>query len=231
MCWGYIIGKASTSILRVNANPYLVLLLAALPDVDLLLGIVGVQHRTWTHSILIWSLVFAPFLIIFRKRSIPYFLAPIQHLLFGDVIVGAWNKPLWPLSSFNVALGYGLLSYENIVLEGAGLAIFLVLMFATKSGRMDFFKNSRHRTLIILAIVPLAAFVLFVYSYGWIGNLLVENDVLSPSQLLDNTPLVVEHKLFPYAITMHLVLICALSVPLIWGFRTRTREKPVDSKF
>jgi len=231
MCWGYVIGKASSSFLRVSINPYLILFLAALPDIDLLLGVLGVEHRTWTHSIFLWSLVFVPFFVKYRTRSVPYFLAPIQHILFGDVFVGSWNRPLWPVSNVNFASGHSLLSIENIALEATGLVIFLLLMFATKDGRASFFKNNRHKALNVLPILPLVAFVLFVYSYGWLGTLLVKNDVLEPSQLLDNTPIVVENKLFPYAIAIHLVLICALLAPLIWGFKTRAREKPVDSTF
>ena len=230
MCWGYITGKASSSLLGVSINPYLILFLAALPDIDLLLGVLGVEHRTWTHSIFLWSLVFVPLFVKYRKRSIPYFVAPIQHILFGDAIVGAWNRPLYPLSNFNFSLGHGLLSIENILLEATGLAIFLLLMFATKDGRASFFRNNRRKALNILPIAPLVAFVIFVYSYGWIANFMIENGLLEPSRLLDSTPILVENKLFPYAIAMHLVLICALIVPMVWGFKTRTKERPVDSK-
>jgi len=232
MCWGYIAGKATSSFLRISFNPYLVLLLAALPDIDLLLGIFGIQHRTWTHSILFWSLAFVPLFVKYRKRSIPYFVAPIQHIIFGDAIVGAWNRPLWPLfTNFNFTLGYSLLSIENIVLEATGLAIFLVLMFATKNGRMSFFENNKRKVLNILPIVPLVSFVFFLSSYGWIANMLVDNGILKQTRLLDSIPVVVQHQLFPYAIAMHVLLICALSIPLIWGFKTRSKDMAVNNKF
>src|SRR3989442_5479541 len=126
MCWGYIIGKATSSAFHVKVNPYLLLFLGAIPDVDLLLGIFGIQHRTWTHSILIWSIIFVPFFIKYRATALPYFVSVIQHIAFGDTVVGR-NTPFWPLSDLNLSLGYNLFSPQNLILEGAGLALFFVI--------------------------------------------------------------------------------------------------------
>jgi len=79
MCWGFVTGRMASSLLHVSTNPYLLLLIAAIPDIDLLLGVFGIKHRTWTHSIILWSLLFLPFFVIYRKSSIPYFVAAVQH--------------------------------------------------------------------------------------------------------------------------------------------------------
>lgn len=231
MCWGYLTGRASSSLLGVSINPYLILILAALPDIDLVLGVFGIQHRTLTHSLIFWSLAFVPFFVKYRKRSIPYYLAPVQHIIFGDFIVGNNTPPLWPITRYYFNLGYNLLSPENIALEATGLALFLLLMIATKYGRTSFFqKNNKHHALNILAIVPLVSFVVFVYSYGWIADLLVDYGLLRPSRLLDSTPVVIENQLFPYALAMHVILICALSMPLVCRLITRASDMKLKNK-
>jgi membrane-bound metal-dependent hydrolase YbcI (DUF457 family) len=221
MVWGYVVGRTSSSILKVSVNPYLLLFLAALPDIDLLLGIVGIQHRTWTHSVLVWSVIFAPLFVMYRKRSIPYFLAPIQHIIFGDAIVGAWNRPLYPISHFNFSLGYGLLSIENIALEAAGLGIFILLVLATKNARRAFFFTSR-KALAIPSLVFLVGFVMFLFSYSWISEVLLQDfSIFREDRLLDSIPSAVRHPLFPYAIAMHLILMGVISASLVLGFKAR----------
>jgi hypothetical protein len=219
----------SSSILGVSANPYLVLFLAALPDIDLLLGILGIEHRTWTHSVLLWSIAFAPFFVKYRKHTIPYFVAPIQHIILGDAIVGSWNTPFWPLSFFNLTLGHGLLSMENIALEAAGLAIFLLLVLATREGRLTFFGKNKRKVLGILALLPLIGFVFFVYLYDELVDVLVDNHVLMAGELLDSTPTVTKHQLFPYVLAMHLILISVL-VSSLFGFKIRARLTTLHGK-
>jgi hypothetical protein len=168
--------------------------------------------------------IFDPFFVKYRKRSIPYFLAPIQHIVFGDAIVGAWNRPLYPINHFNLNLGYSLFSVENIALEAAGLAIFLVIVLATKSGRLGFL-GARRNFLVVPPLVLLVSFVFFMFSHSWITDALVDLGILRESGLLDYVPLAVQHPLFPYAVLMHLILIVVLSAPLLLGFRTRARQR------
>jgi len=233
MCWGYIIGKSSSSLLRVYSNPYLLLFVAALPDIDLLLGIVGIQHRTWTHSLLVWSVLFTPLFVIYRKRSIPYFIALVQHFLFGDAVVGSWNRPLWPISQFNFSLGYSLFSVENVVLEAAGLVIFLSIILATRKGRIHFFMNPNRRGLVVLPLMFVVGFVLFIFSHSWITDWLVGLGILRADRLLDTLPIAVQHPLFPDIVEMHLILIGILLVPLALAFfkmnENAATKEPQDS--
>lgn len=208
-------------MLGVKINPYLLLFLAALPDIDLLLAAFGIQHRTWTHSILVWSLIFAPFFIVYRKRTIPYFLAPIQHIIFGDAITGAWNRPLFPLSHFNFSLGYGLFSVENIALETAGLGIFLLFVLATRTARASLFNYARQKIVSFTPLVLLLGFVLFIFSYSWAADVLLNLHILRESRLLDSVPTAVQHPLFPFAMALHLVLMGVISVSILIGSKAR----------
>ena len=228
MCWGYITGKFSSSPLHINVNPYLLLFLAALPDVDLLLGVFGMHHRTWTHSILIWSVAFTPFFIKYKKTTIPYFVAVISHIILGDAIVGRIN-PIWPIGKFNFSLGYGLLSIENIVLEAAGLAIFLFWAFKSKEARTSFFGKSRRNLWSILSILTLAGFSLFTYSFNVTSDAFEEYGILKPSRLIDSTPLITGHQLFPIELAMHVILLVFLSVCLIQGLRKQSKETTLKS--
>jgi membrane-bound metal-dependent hydrolase YbcI (DUF457 family) len=234
MCWGYVTGRATGSLLGVSANPFLLLFLAALPDIDLLLGIFGIQHRTWTHSLLIWSLVFAPLFILYKKRSIPYFIAPIQHIIFGDAMVGSWNRPLWPVSQFNFTLGYNLFSVELFALEAIGLAIFMLLVLATKSGRNRFFTQPSKRVLAVLPLVMLVGFVVFVMSYAWASDTLVDWKILREDVLIDDLPTTAQNPIFALDLAMHLILIGLLSASLVMGFKRKpdtTTSKTQDPRY
>jgi membrane-bound metal-dependent hydrolase YbcI (DUF457 family) len=64
-----------------------ILMLGVLPDIDLFFGRFGVVHHTFTHSLFFWLVIFAPFLLVFRRESIPYLAAVVQHFAFGDLLV------------------------------------------------------------------------------------------------------------------------------------------------
>jgi hypothetical protein len=220
MVWGYIIGRSSAIGLKVNVNPYVLLFLAAIPDIDLLLGLTGIRHRTWTHSVLIWALVFTPFFIIYRKKSLPYFFALIQHVLFGDFVVGYYNSPLWPVYNAKFSLDYGLLSNENVVLETIGLGAFLSWVTISKGTRKQFFAKVRRNLWSILPIIPLAGVVIVALSGDSIINFMVENDIVRARGLLDTIPSITSNELFPFAIALHVILLSFLLVPLIQGIRS-----------
>ena len=228
MCWGYITGKVTASPLRIPVNPYLLLFLAALPDIDLVLGIFGIQHRTWTHSVLLWSIAFTPIFIKYKKIAIPYFVAVISHIIFGDAIVGR-NNPIWPIGNFNFSLGYGLMSIQNIALEATGLVIFLSWILKSKDARVMFFARTKRNLWSVLPIVPLAGFLLFTYSFNAGSAVLQDHDLLPRSRLLDSTPSITSHQLFPVVAAMHVILLSFLSISLIQSLRRKSTEKTVKN--
>ena len=223
MCWGYIIGKATSSAFHVKVNPYLLLFLGAIPDVDLLLGIFGIQHRTWTHSILIWSLIFVPLFIKYRAAGAPYYASIIQHIAFGDSITGSIT-PFWPISNVDLGLGYNLLSIQNMMLEAAGVALFFVVALRNKNERIFLFEKRKGAALAILPIIPLLGFILFAYFYG-LTNGFAEHDLFKSGKLLYSTPAIIANRLFPIEVVMHVVVTTFLSASLFCKLR-RAKETP-----
>jgi len=102
-----------------------------LPDIDLLFR-GNLEHRGLTHSIIISSLIFLPAFIIFRKKSLPYFAAFVQHALIGDYLTGEGIQLLWPITFDFYTLGIGLRTLANISIESTAFIICIFLMFRTK---------------------------------------------------------------------------------------------------
>ncbi len=221
MCWGYVTGKMSSSILHVNVNPYLILFLAILPDIDLILGVFGLRHRTWTHSILIWSLIFIPFFVKYRMTAVPYFISLIQHIILGDFIVGDRNYPLWPVSTVTLSLGYSPVSAMNIAVEGIGLVIFTSMICIRKESRKAFFGLNKRNTLNILTLIPLIGFSVGAYSYNFFIDFLVENNIVRANSLVRNLESITSNELFPLVVGMHVIMACILSISVCQGLRAR----------
>jgi hypothetical protein len=97
-------------------------MLGVLPDIDLFLGGFGVVHHSFTHSFFFWFIIFVPFFVVFRQKSIPYFVAVVQHFAFGDFLVG--NVMIfWPFSLSYFGFNIGMPSVLDVALETAGLLL------------------------------------------------------------------------------------------------------------
>lgn len=101
----------------------LVMLIACLPDIDIVLQAMGItSHKTYTHS-LILSLVVVPSIIfaISRWRKVSagaafvYSLAYISHIVIGDVAVGGTNI-LYPFGDamIGTGVGYGTVAHSAV---------------------------------------------------------------------------------------------------------------------
>lgn len=89
MTWAYVWGMAFARKRSTKLFVPAVLMFGVLPDIDLFLRRFGVVHHTFTHSFFFWFVVFAPFLMVFRLKAIPYLAAVVQHFAFGDFLVGS----------------------------------------------------------------------------------------------------------------------------------------------
>jgi hypothetical protein len=129
MSWAYVWGAVFAR--RRSAKLYVpaILMLGILPDVDLFLRRFGVVHHTFTHSLVFWLVLLAPFLMVFRLKAAPYFAAVVQHFAFGDLLVGNGVTILWPFSStffgFNISMPSALDSALEIL--GLLLAVGIIL--------------------------------------------------------------------------------------------------------
>lgn len=203
-CWAYVAGRLVARPLGVNPNFYLLLLLGMLPDIDLILGIFDVGHRTLTHSIVFWTGAFVPFFVILRRAALPYFVAVTQHILFGDLIVGR-TPVFWPVSDLKLGLGLSLLSPITLVLEAIGLALLVVFVYKYRE------PSKKSPILQGIVLVPLIAFVVLAS----LGNLLPPVFFEGPEarHLERNLPALLGNAGLQIAVLLHLGLIAVILIP------------------
>ena len=125
---GYLIGKATSKLLKVEVNIPLLFVFSVIPDIDLLIP--GLKHRGPTHSIIVLGLLLLPIFINYRKRSIPYFVALVLHSLISDTFVGE-TQLLWPFTATYYGIGIGMTSLTNILAEWIFFTASLITLFKT----------------------------------------------------------------------------------------------------
>jgi len=143
---GYLTGKTASKILNVNINIPLLFLMSVLPDIDLLIP--GLHHRGPMHSAILFSLLFLPIFILYKKRAIPYFVALTQHILIGDFLTG-WTQLIWPITTNWYGLGLEIASLTNILIEWALFLTSTAILFRTRD---VWLLLQQHQSNMILAI-------------------------------------------------------------------------------
>ncbi|MGE5637644.1 MAG: metal-dependent hydrolase [Chloroflexota bacterium] len=73
MALAYLLSKTSAKGLKVNVIVPAVFVLSIIPDIDILFG--GEFHRGPTHSSIVALVIFIPFFIIYRRKTVPNNLA------------------------------------------------------------------------------------------------------------------------------------------------------------
>ena len=179
-----------------------------LPDVDLILGSFGIGHRTVTHSIIFWSLLFVPFFVKYRKIALPYFVAASQHILIGDLIVGRTNI-LWPVVDLRIGLGFPILSPLNLLLEAAGLVLFIAVLVLGKD-RTYLADRKKSAVLALMVVIPLATFVILASSEGLLTSFLLEQS--DARHLEKNLPGLLDSRNLQIAVAMHLSLVFFIGI-------------------
>ncbi len=164
MALAYLIGKGSSKALKTKIIIPLILVLAILPDADIVFDfLTGAHiHRGPFHSVVVAALVFIPIFIKYRKTAIPYFLALISHPLIGDFIVGGKLQLFWPLTNQQFGLHelggpyFDIFSPINITLEVLLFLFATVVLFKTNDWRVFF---TYKKTNLVL-IIPIATVLL-----------------------------------------------------------------------
>ena len=128
MVWAYVWAVAFAGRRWGKLLVPVVLLLGVMPDIDLLLRDFGVAHHTFMHSFFFWFVLFAPFLAVYRLKSVPYFVAVVQHFAFGDLFVGE-VMILWPFSRSYYGFDTAMVSVFAVALETAGLLLAAGIMY------------------------------------------------------------------------------------------------------
>jgi len=135
---GYLLGTASAKLVGTRLNLALLFTVSILPDFDLLLSRFLV-HRGPTHSLYFFLLVSLPFFVVYKKRTVPYFVALFSHSLIGDIYGSTGVQLFWPFSRgwiyvFNVSTISALSVWFELVL----FIISMVVMFVNKDFKKMF---------------------------------------------------------------------------------------------
>jgi len=154
MALGYLLSKTSAKLLKVNINVPLILVLSVLPDIDIIFDFIfNIEiHRGPTHSVISAILVFIPFFLLYRQKSLPYFTALVSHSLIADFFIGGQLMLLWPLSRSEFGFTFVAIdSSVNIALEFTLFVIAAFVMWKTR----DLFQFLRDRKLNLILAIPL----------------------------------------------------------------------------
>jgi membrane-bound metal-dependent hydrolase YbcI (DUF457 family) len=170
---GYLLGKTSARLLKLTPNIPLILLLSVVPDVDIILEHFGLfEHRGATHSLITALVVFLPFFVMYRKKTIPYFVSMVQHTLIGDYIAGGEMQLFWPITTNAYGTTISLVGAMNMFIEVAAFAVAIIVMFKTKDLALFFKSNMSNLVLVVPGFAVLGS-ILLSYPYVRVFLLLI----------------------------------------------------------
>jgi membrane-bound metal-dependent hydrolase YbcI (DUF457 family) len=152
---GYLAGKGSSKLLNVKINLPLIFLVSVIPDIDLFFQFSEpalLFHRGPTHSLITFTVLMIPLIIIYRKQALPYFAALLTHPLIGDFFTGG-AALFWPISPEWVGLNYDVQSLGNAITEITLFAIMLTIMLYAR----DLQQLWQPRLSNLALIIPLGA--------------------------------------------------------------------------
>ena len=95
---GYLTGITTSKLVRRTVHLPLLLLIVILPDLDYILP--GVPRRGPTHSLVVQGVAAIPFILIYRRRALPYLIALWGHSV-SDLFDVAGVQLFWPVSTYN----------------------------------------------------------------------------------------------------------------------------------
>ncbi len=185
-----------------------VLMLGVLPDVDLLFRSLGLVHHTVTHSLFFWIILFAPFFVFFRLKSVPYFAAVVQHFAFGDFLVGK-VMIFWPFSSSYFGLHIAMPSVLDVALETAGLLLAAGIIILNGDLRRLLSVDIRNVWMVLPFLALLASMLFFAVDYS----------------IVPLIAYVWSRKLLTILVLEHLILVTFLAVSTVQGLRALSRHK------
>ena len=148
MMYGYLTVRAIDRVCKTKTRTWIALTVGMIPDLDLFFTQYGLEHHTYTHSILLW-LPLAPLMLV-STPFIPVYFGIVQHML-DDAIVG--TVPIFlPLSMMQIGIRLGVPSTGDTLLEGG--AVVVVALIAYWNGDMTKLLSVRPES--FWTIIPLA---------------------------------------------------------------------------
>lgn len=188
---GFLLAYGISRKFKVGGISFaLVMLLASLPDIDILFQSADITaHKTYTHS-LILSLIVVPAVIfaIARWRRVSsgaafiYSLAYIQHIAIGDILVGATNI-LYPFGEVMVGtgIGYGTVAHQTIEFLLLAFAAVIVLGKAfgrqLKDATLFRFNVTDKVAYALFAAALVISFAYLLYGVKVLPRLFIETDL------------------------------------------------------
>ncbi|HLN44597.1 MAG TPA: metal-dependent hydrolase [Candidatus Sulfotelmatobacter sp.] len=146
----YLVAKASASKLKTPLNMPLLLTASIIPDIDLILYSLGLDHRGPTHSLITIIAFTIPLLILYKKTFIPYFAAITSHTLIGDYFTGG-TQLLWPITNQTyTALHFKVNTPTYALLELIPFTISIAIM--VKKGDLQKIITDKHKIALIMPI-------------------------------------------------------------------------------
>jgi len=106
--------------------------------------------------LIVFCALFLPAMIIYKKRAIPYFIALVQHSLFGNYFTGEGVQILWPMTTNWYGAGIKITSLTNVSLEWTFFLTCLTIMLKTK----DAWTLFQHHPSNLLLSVPVLTVLL-----------------------------------------------------------------------
>ena len=119
MVLGYLVVRLVDRVCGTRTSTWLALTVGMVPDIDLAFAWFGIEHHTYTHSLLLWLplLVF----VYWRKEYFAAYVGILQHML-DDMLVGP-VPILLPLSPLQVGFAFGVPSIVDTILELSALLV------------------------------------------------------------------------------------------------------------
>jgi len=170
MAWAYVWAVAVWALIsRDKRGGELfvpaILILGILPDIDLFLGGLGVVHHSFTHSLFFWLVIFAPLLVVFGRKPVPYLAAVVQHFTFGDFLVGK-VMILWPFSLSYFGFNIGMPSVLDVALETAGLLLAAGIVVLNGDLRRLLSINKRNIPMLLPFLALIASMLFFAVDWS-----------------------------------------------------------------
>jgi hypothetical protein len=119
MVLGYLVVRLVDRVCGTKTSTWLALTVGMVPDIDLAFAWSGIEHHTYTHSLVFWL----PFIVFvfWRKEYVAAYVGILQHML-DDMLVGP-VPILLPLSPLQVGFRFGVPSIVDTVLELSALLV------------------------------------------------------------------------------------------------------------
>jgi hypothetical protein len=150
MAMGYLFAWVVAKERKQRLVIWAALTAAIFPDYDILFRPLGLMHHTYTHSLVLWAPVMIA-LVYWKRGSLPYVVAVLQHIVLGDTLVG--RVPLFlPLSKVQIGLNLGMPSMADILLEVRFSVLALLVLWRSGDLRRVFGGGSETVLMAVLLL-------------------------------------------------------------------------------